>query len=191
MAGLDPAIGHPHQIANDAIPVSNHPMEMIGSSPFITGWIGASSTSTASAAGQPPRHRQQGAGRALRRPTAEGVENTDSRPPVMAGLDPAIGYPHQIANDAIPVSNHPMEMTGSSPFITGWLGASSTSTASAAGQPPGGRQQGAGRELRRPTAEGVENTDSRPPSWQGLTLPSPTGIKLRTLQSQSATIRWR
>jgi len=32
----------------------------------------------------------------------------------MAGLDPAIGYPHQIANDAIPVSNHPMEMAGSS-----------------------------------------------------------------------------
>ena len=27
----------------------------------------------------------------------------------MAGLDPAIGYPHQIANDAIPVSNHPMD----------------------------------------------------------------------------------
>jgi len=33
----------------------------------------------------------------------------------MAGLDPAIGYPNQIANDAIPVSNHPMEMVGSSP----------------------------------------------------------------------------
>jgi hypothetical protein len=31
----------------------------------------------------------------------------------MAGLDPAIGYPHQIANDAVPVSNHPMEMAGS------------------------------------------------------------------------------
>ena len=30
----------------------------------------------------------------------------------MDGLDPAIGYPGQIANDAIPVSNHPMEMTG-------------------------------------------------------------------------------
>ncbi len=30
----------------------------------------------------------------------------------MDGLDPAIGYPYQIANDAIPVSNHPMEMTG-------------------------------------------------------------------------------
>ena len=38
----------------------------------------------------------------------------------MAGLDPAIGYPHQIANDAIPVSNHPMEMAGSSPAMT-WL----------------------------------------------------------------------
>jgi hypothetical protein len=37
---------------------------------------------------------------------------------VMAGLDPAIGYPHQIANDAIPVSNHPMEMAGSSPAMT-------------------------------------------------------------------------
>jgi len=33
--------------------------------------------------------------------------------PVMAGLDPAIGYPQPIANDAIPVSNHPMQMTGS------------------------------------------------------------------------------
>ena len=38
----------------------------------------------------------------------------------MAGLDPAIGYPHQFANDAIPVSNHPMEMVGSSPAMT-WL----------------------------------------------------------------------
>jgi hypothetical protein len=38
----------------------------------------------------------------------------------MAGLDPAIGHPHQIANDAIPVSNHPMEMTGSSQVMTGW-----------------------------------------------------------------------
>jgi hypothetical protein len=34
------------------------------------------------------------------------------RPHVMDGLDPAIGYPGQIANDAIPVSSHPMEMTG-------------------------------------------------------------------------------
>ena len=38
----------------------------------------------------------------------------------MAGLDPAIAYPHQIANDAIAVSNHPMEMAGSSPTMT-WL----------------------------------------------------------------------
>jgi hypothetical protein len=37
----------------------------------------------------------------------------------MAGLDPAIGYPHQFANDAIPVSNHSMKMTGSSPVMTG------------------------------------------------------------------------
>ena len=35
----------------------------------------------------------------------------------MAGLDPAIGYPYQIANDAIPVSSHSMEMTGSSPVM--------------------------------------------------------------------------
>jgi hypothetical protein len=28
---------------------------------------------------------------------------------VMAGLEPAITNPHQFANDAIPVSNHPME----------------------------------------------------------------------------------
>jgi hypothetical protein len=27
MARLDPAIAHPHQFANDAIPVSNYPME--------------------------------------------------------------------------------------------------------------------------------------------------------------------
>jgi hypothetical protein len=33
--------------------------------------------------------------------------------PVLAGLDPAIGYPHPIANDAIPISNHPMKMTAS------------------------------------------------------------------------------
>ena len=38
----------------------------------------------------------------------------------MAGLDPAIGYLHQFANDAIPVSNHPMEMAGASPAIM-WL----------------------------------------------------------------------
>jgi hypothetical protein len=36
----------------------------------------------------------------------------------MAGLDPAIGYPQPIANAAIPTSNHPMRMTGSSPVMT-------------------------------------------------------------------------
>src|SRR5580698_1493998 len=52
------------------------------------------------------------------------VAETDSLPPRhgVLGLDPrinpAIGYPHQIANDAIPVSNHPMEMAGSSPAMT-------------------------------------------------------------------------
>jgi hypothetical protein len=52
-------------------------------------------------------------------PLIPGTENTDSRPPdVMAGLDPAIGYPHQFANDAIPVSNHPMEMARSSQVTT-------------------------------------------------------------------------
>ncbi len=35
------------------------------------------------------------------------------------GLDPGIGYPQPIANDAMPVSNHPMKMTGSSPVMTG------------------------------------------------------------------------
>jgi hypothetical protein len=35
------------------------------------------------------------------------------------GLDPAIGYPQPIANDAIPISNHPMKMKGSSPVMTG------------------------------------------------------------------------
>ena len=39
--------------------------------------------------------------------------------PVLAGVDPAIGYPQPIANDAIPISNHPMRMTGSSPVMTG------------------------------------------------------------------------
>jgi hypothetical protein len=34
---------------------------------------------------------------------------------VLAGLDPAIGYPQPIANDAIPISNHPMKITRSSP----------------------------------------------------------------------------
>ena len=33
---------------------------------------------------------------------------------VMAGLDQAIGYPHQFANDAIPVSNHRARMAGTS-----------------------------------------------------------------------------
>jgi hypothetical protein len=50
--------------------------------------------------------------------------NPTLAPHVMAGLDPgldpAIGYPHQIANDAIPVSNRPMEVAGSSPAMT-WL----------------------------------------------------------------------
>ena len=36
----------------------------------------------------------------------------------MAGLDPAIGHPYQIANDAIRVSNHPLKMTESSPAMT-------------------------------------------------------------------------
>ena len=29
-------------------------------------------------------------------------------------INPAIRHPYQIANDAIPVNNHPMKMTGSS-----------------------------------------------------------------------------
>ncbi len=36
--------------------------------------------------------------------------NRLSPPRVMAGLDPAIGYPHQFENDAVPVNNQPMEM---------------------------------------------------------------------------------
>jgi hypothetical protein len=43
--------------------------------------------------------------------------------PVLAGLDPgldpAIGYPQPIANDAIPISNHPMRMTGGRSQLTG------------------------------------------------------------------------
>jgi hypothetical protein len=38
--------------------------------------------------------------------------------PVIVGLDPAIGYPHQFANDAIPANNHPMAMAASSPAMT-------------------------------------------------------------------------
>ncbi len=45
-----------------------------------------------------------------------GAENTELSPPIEAGLDPgsspAIGYPHQFANDAIPVSNHRARMAG-------------------------------------------------------------------------------
>ena len=41
-------------------------------------------------------------------PAAAGTDS-DS---VMVGLDPAIGYPKPIANDAIPISNHPIKMTG-------------------------------------------------------------------------------
>jgi hypothetical protein len=37
----------------------------------------------------------------------------------MAGLDPAIGRPQPIANDAISISNQPMKMTGSGPVMTG------------------------------------------------------------------------
>jgi hypothetical protein len=36
----------------------------------------------------------------------------------MAVLDPAIGYPHQFENDAIPLSNHPMQMAGWAPGAT-------------------------------------------------------------------------
>jgi hypothetical protein len=36
---------------------------------------------------------------------------------VIAGLDPAISIPHQIANDAIPVSNDPMETAGAYPHM--------------------------------------------------------------------------
>src|SRR5580698_4885805 len=82
-------------------------------------------------------------------------------PHVLAGLDPAIGYPHQIANDTIPVSNHPMEMAGSSAATT-WLGLRIT-----------------------PAAQRI---DSPTPSWPGLTRPSATRTKLRTMQPKSATI---
>jgi hypothetical protein len=59
------------------------------------------------------------------------AENTDC--PVLAGLDPVIGYPQPIANDAIPVSNDPLKMTGLSPVMTGWIVACGTSTARAVG----------------------------------------------------------
>ncbi len=36
----------------------------------------------------------------------------------MDGLDPAISYPHQCTNDAVPVSDYPMQMAGSSPAMT-------------------------------------------------------------------------
>ena len=53
--------------------------------------------------------------------------------PVMAGLDPAIGHPHQFANDAIPVSNHPDRDGRVKPSQDGSGGACGTSTARAAG----------------------------------------------------------
>ena len=34
----------------------------------------------------------------------------------MSRLVPAIGYPHQCSNDAIPLTNHAMQMAGSSPM---------------------------------------------------------------------------
>jgi len=51
----------------------------------------------------------------------------------LMGFNPAIGYPHQIANDAIPVSNRPIGMTRSSPVMTGLIVACGTSTARAEG----------------------------------------------------------
>ncbi len=39
--------------------------------------------------------------------------------PSWPGPDPAIGYPRQIANDAVPVSIHPKEMTRPGPAMTG------------------------------------------------------------------------
>ena len=75
--------------------------------------------------GQPPRHRQQGAWRALRRATAEGVVATrpcrqprhDQRrhPPVMTRLSSSPSWPGEVpaistrtgfAKDAVTVSNH-------------------------------------------------------------------------------------
>ncbi len=46
----------------------------------------------------------------------------DPSPPSWPGLtrsSPAIGYPHQFANDAIPVGNHSIKMVGSSPATCG------------------------------------------------------------------------
>jgi hypothetical protein len=40
LVGLDPAISHPHQIANDAIRVSNHPMKMTGTGPSALVMVG-------------------------------------------------------------------------------------------------------------------------------------------------------
>jgi hypothetical protein len=50
-------------------------------------------------------------------PRKDGA-TTSTKP--LAGLDPAIGYPHQFANDVIQFSNHPMGMAGWSPAMT-WL----------------------------------------------------------------------
>jgi hypothetical protein len=46
MAGLDPAIANPHQIAQDAMLFSNHPMELAASSFGMTAVGGTCSTST-------------------------------------------------------------------------------------------------------------------------------------------------
>ena len=37
----------------------------------------------------------------------------------LMGFNPAIGYPQPIANDAIPIGNLPIKMTGASPVMTG------------------------------------------------------------------------
>ena len=40
----------------------------------------------------------------------------------MDGLDPAISYPHQCPNDAVPVSDYSMQMAGSSHWLDPAIG---------------------------------------------------------------------
>ena len=52
-------------------------------------------------------------------PGASAVDVPHARSnPVLAVLDPAIGYPHQFENDAIPLINHQMQMAGWAPGAT-------------------------------------------------------------------------
>ena len=106
MAALDPVISTRTYFTNDAVPFSNHQMDMPG--------LGELASATFGIVTSRRKYRLLA--------------------PVVAGIDAAIGYSQPIANDAIPVSNHPMKMTGSSHVMTGSNRCVGTSTARAVGR---------------------------------------------------------